>query len=384
MRILSIDAATKALGVAVVEADKVLATAELNIGKTHSERLLPLLRQLLQTADIAPQTLDYLAVTVGPGSFTGLRIGISTAKALAYAWDKPLIPVLTLDALSLNVQGFDKIACPILDARKNEVYYGIYAEDGSRLEDLGAMAPELLVKHLADAYPNRQIVLLGDGADQYYPLFNQVLAENVELMPAQRRYFLADSAALWAAAHLEARCRRQRSRRFICACQRQRRAERRLKMPELKYQALRLTAENVDTYIDQMAVAEAEIFAEAWSKEEYLRDIKENPLACYVILAQGDQLLAYGNFWLIGDEGDINNIAVLPAYRGLGLGKVLMRELQSACKALGGGRMTLEVRVGNKRAIELYLALGYQIAGRRPHYYLDNGEDALIMWLEEL
>jgi tRNA threonylcarbamoyladenosine biosynthesis protein TsaB len=203
MRILSIDAATKAMGVAVVEDDLVLARAELNIGKTHSERLLPLLDGILNTADISPESLDQIAVTVGPGSFTGLRIGISTAKALAYAWDKPLNPVLTLDALAYNLKGFDKIACPVLDARKNEVYYAVYDETGSRVEEPQAMAPGLLAEHLAASYAGRRIVLLGDGAKSYYPLFIEKEGLDIELMPPLGRYFLAASAGLLAAAQPE-------------------------------------------------------------------------------------------------------------------------------------------------------------------------------------
>ena len=155
-------------------------------------------------------------------------------------------------------------------------------------------------------------------------------------------------------------------------------------MPALDYQVIRLTAENIAVYIDELAAAEAETFAEAWSREEYLRDICENRLACYVALVQGERLLAYGNFWLVGDEGDVNNIAVLSAYRGQGLGVVLMQELHKACKELGGTRMTLEVRAGNAAAIALYEELGYKSSGVRPRYYQDNGEDAVIMWLDEI
>ena len=105
MRLLVIDAATKGLGLSVAEDDKLLAAAALNVGKTHSQRLLPLLDDLLKKGNLELQDINLVAVTVGPGSFTGLRIGISTAKAIAYALGVKVVPVKTLDALAENCLG---------------------------------------------------------------------------------------------------------------------------------------------------------------------------------------------------------------------------------------------------------------------------------------
>jgi len=204
MRILAIDAATKTMGVAVAESDKLLASARLNIGKTHSERLLPLLSALLETSDIPAESIDAVAVTVGPGSFTGLRIGISSAKALASAWKKPLIPVITLDALAMSQADCGKIVCPILDARRNEVYYAVYDENGKQLTEPGAMAPKVLAEHLAATYPNREIVLLGDACEIYFDMFKETCGEGLRLAPPDRRFFLAEGAAFWALEHPEA------------------------------------------------------------------------------------------------------------------------------------------------------------------------------------
>lgn len=147
------------------------------------------------------------------------------------------------------------------------------------------------------------------------------------------------------------------------------------------YQIINLTAENYQHYIEEMAAIEASTFAEAWSQEAYINDICNNPNAHYTAVVNDGTLIAYANYWLIADEGNINNVAVNPKFRGFGYGKILMQSLIADCQQKGGTAMTLEVRASNSTAIALYEKLGFKSHGIRPHYYADNGEDALIMWL---
>lgn len=199
MRILAIDAATKVLSIAVIEDDNVLATSALNVGKTHSERLLPIIEQTLKLASIELKTMDAIAVTIGPGSFTGLRIGISTAKGLAKTLGVNLIPVTTLEALAYNGRYMDKLICPVLDARKDEVYTALYDEKGNVLMEETAMHPKLLAETIKEQYPNKKVVFLGDAADIFIDTFKEilnqeilnqeVLDENAILMPAGNRLF---------------------------------------------------------------------------------------------------------------------------------------------------------------------------------------------------
>lgn len=144
-----------------------------------------------------------------------------------------------------------------------------------------------------------------------------------------------------------------------------------------------LNRDNLEHYLDAMAAIEESTFgSEAWSKDAYAQDITENPHAFYTILTAEDTLLAYAGFWLIEKVGYINNVAVLESRRGHGLGKILMRALIADCRRRGGEKMTLEVRESNKRALRLYEKLGFSRAGVRPRYYTDNGEGAVILWLD--
>ncbi len=135
-------------------------------------------------------------------------------------------------------------------------------------------------------------------------------------------------------------------------------------------------------FLEEIDLIEKDSFKEPWSKEAYEKEIT-NPLATYRVITVNDEVVAYGGFWKIVDEGDINNIAVKKEFRGKGYGRMLMNALINEAKKQQIKAMTLEVRVSNINAISLYKKLGFTEAGIRKKYYPDF-EDALIMWLEEL
>ena len=128
---------------------------------------------------------------------------------------------------------------------------------------------------------------------------------------------------------------------------------------------------------------EVESFASPWSKESLALDL-ENPLSHYVVLEEDGDLLAYGAFMVLADEGHILNLAVAKDYRGQGHGKTLMEAMIQAAKDRGLRAMPLEVRPSTKPALGLYDLYGFEIKGRRKNYYGDNHEDAYILWKEDL
>lgn len=126
MRVLAIDTSSIVASVAIVEEEKLVAEFTINNKKTHSQTLLPMLEQMVKFADVSLESVDAIAISGGPGSFTGLRIGAATAKGLGLALNKPLIHVPTLKALAYNMVGTSEFICPIMDARRSQVYTGIY------------------------------------------------------------------------------------------------------------------------------------------------------------------------------------------------------------------------------------------------------------------
>lgn len=169
MYVLGIEAATPVAAVAVVDGERVIAERFINNGRTHSVNLLPMIKAVITDAGIQPEDMAGIAVSSGPGSFTGLRIGITTAKTLAHVWGLPVAPVSTLDALALPLTTYSGLVCPVLNARKHEVYSAIFAGDSGALTRLAApMAVDIpaLVHSLAP-WPKQPILFLGDGVATY-------------------------------------------------------------------------------------------------------------------------------------------------------------------------------------------------------------------------
>jgi tRNA threonylcarbamoyladenosine biosynthesis protein TsaB len=164
MKILALDTATLTASVAVFAGDAVVAAGDAH-ADTHSEKLLPLIDAILARAGLAPAALDAIACGAGPGSFTGLRIGLSTAKGLCFALGKPLVLVSSLAALAQGARGRDVLA--LLDAKKREVYAGVFAADGTPLGSERVLPPDALVDYVRAVAPGRRLVVIGDGAAVY-------------------------------------------------------------------------------------------------------------------------------------------------------------------------------------------------------------------------
>jgi len=189
MKILALDSSGLVASVAVVEEDNLLAEYTVNYKKTHSQTLLPMLNEIAGMIELDLASIDAIAVAAGPGSFTGLRIGSATAKGLGQALDKPLISVPTVDAMAYNLYGTDKLVCPIMDARRSQVYTGIYKfigqEDGYQLVPLkGQMA--VSVKELTEMLDEigEEVIFLGDGVPVYRNIIDQQMKTAHTYAPA--------------------------------------------------------------------------------------------------------------------------------------------------------------------------------------------------------
>ncbi|MCR5543567.1 MAG: tRNA (adenosine(37)-N6)-threonylcarbamoyltransferase complex dimerization subunit type 1 TsaB [Eubacterium sp.] len=184
MKILGIDSSGMVASVAIIQDDVIKAEYTMNHKKTHSETLLPMIDEIVKTSEIRLEELDAIAIAAGPGSFTGLRIGAATAKGLAMAIDKPIIPVKTCEGLAFNMWGADGLIVPMIDARRNQVYTGIYQVKGN-VEVLMDQTPmdihELVekVNEMAtfDGKPFSEVTFLGDG----FPIYEDVIWKEIKL-----------------------------------------------------------------------------------------------------------------------------------------------------------------------------------------------------------
>lgn len=176
MKILGLDSSGIVASVAIVEDDVLIAEYTVNYKKTHSQTLLPMLDEIAKMTELDLNSIDAIAVAAGPGSFTGLRIGSATAKGLGLALKKPLIAIPTVEGLAYNLYDISGLICPIMDARRKQVYTGIYRFTDHQLkvvEDQMAVPMETVIEKL-NQY-GEAVTFLGDGV----PVFHELIAEKM-------------------------------------------------------------------------------------------------------------------------------------------------------------------------------------------------------------
>lgn len=208
MKIAAIDSSGLVASVAIWADDTILAQYSVNYKKTHSQTLLPMLAEIVRMTELDIKTLDAIAVAKGPGSFTGLRIGSATVKGLGQALNKPIIEVPTLDAMAYQLYGVERILCPMLDARRSQVYTGLYSFERKAgktefciIKPQCAASVEEIVENINAI--GRPIIYLGDGVPVYEELLRERTRVDYEFAPANCNRQNAAALASLAARYYE-------------------------------------------------------------------------------------------------------------------------------------------------------------------------------------
>lgn len=195
MIVLGIDSSAKSASCALYQDGKLLGESFLNNGLTHSQTLLPMVENLLKVAGVEPKDIGLFAVNNGPGSFTGIRIGVALCKGMAFAHGTPCVGVSTLESLAHNLGPTEALICPVMDARCQQVYNALFQwEDGT----LRRLCPDraISIKELEEQLKEQQknVILVGDGAELCY---NNISKENdfVRMAPEQNRFARGSSVA---------------------------------------------------------------------------------------------------------------------------------------------------------------------------------------------
>ena len=186
MKLAAIESSSLVASVALLEDDVLVAEYTTCYQKTHSQTLLPMMEQIFAMTGAQPESLDCIAISSGPGSFTGLRIGSATAKGLGLALDIPLVEVPTLDAMAYQLYGNRDLICPMMDARRGQVYTGVYTftEDGSFVcvKEARAVAAEEILQLLQEK--GQKVIFLGDGVPVHKELIEKSLTIPFSFAPA--------------------------------------------------------------------------------------------------------------------------------------------------------------------------------------------------------
>ncbi len=199
MKILALDSSGLVASVAIAEDDVLLAEYTVDYKKTHSQTLLPMLSEAAHMIELDLNTVDAIAVAGGPGSFTGLRIGSATAKGLGLALDKPLVHVPTVDALAFNLYGCSDYICPMMDARRSQVYTGIYRFEGGDFHVIAQQRPVAVAEISEELNAlGGPVVFLGDGVPVYRGELERLMKVPYHFAPAHVNRQRASAVAVLA------------------------------------------------------------------------------------------------------------------------------------------------------------------------------------------
>ena len=386
MRVLAIDSSGLTATVAVVEDTQTIAEYTVNYKKTHSQTLLPMIDEMAKMIELDLTTIDAIAVAGGPGSFTGLRIGSATAKGLGLALGKPLIHVPTVEGLAYNVYGCTDLICPMMDARRKQVYTGIYTfafdaeNDGMGSEpsfqivkEQRAIPVEELIQEL-NAY-NRRVVFLGDGV----PVYEEMLAQGLQVpysfapsyMNRQRASVVgALGIKYYQQGNYETAAEHKPD--YLRASQAERERAEREKNAKTEVRKMEIE--------DGAAVAEMEhqCFTDAWSEKSILETLNQSNAVCLVAEKAGKRA-GYVLAYTAADEVEIARIAVVEEVRRQGVAAAMFDALKKQTNDLGCTKVLLDVRKSNEAARRFYEKSGFSEDGVRPKFYSDPEEDAVLM-----
>ena len=388
MRVLAIDSSGLTATVAVVEDTQTVAEYTINYKKTHSQTLLPMIDEVVKMTELELNTIDAIAVAGGPGSFTGLRIGSATAKGLGLALNKPLIHVPTVDGLAYNVFGCEDIICPIMDARRNQVYTGIYTfskkageKEGTNLVEpvfqVIKMQMAVSIEELAERLNRyrRPVVFLGDGV----PVYENVLAEKLTVpysfAPAymnRQRAAVVGTLAIQYYKSGKFETAEEHRPDYLRVSQAERERAQREKEAEIIVRELKVE--------DSAAVAEMEqqIFLDPWSEKSVLETVQQKQSVCFAAEKAG-HLLGYLLAYHAADEAEIARIAVQKEARRQGAAGKLMQALEHYCEEHKMEKLLLDVRESNEAARSFYTKNGFVEDGIRQGFYVNPSEDAVLM-----
>ena len=393
MKVLAFDTSGLVCTVAVTEDDRLLSEFSIQHKITHSELLLPMMEEIKDRISLDLNTIDAVVVAAGPGSFTGLRIGAATAKGLCLALNKPLVAVPTLDALAYNMYGNENVICPMMDARRSQVYTGIYTfipekEDEKHKEinyKMKTLMPQsaLSIDDIADRLNSigKTVILLGDGIPVYRDKLDALLKVDYIVAPAHaNRQRAAALASLGALKLREGKIADTDSFApdYLRASQAEREAAEK-KARQKQAAAVKIRELGAEDITDAAELEKVSLGHEAWNEKQLLESSLRDDTV-YLVAEKGGRIVGLCGVQNISGEGEITNVSVSPDCRCMGIGSRMLERLLGRGQEIGCEEFTLEVRESNASARKLYEKFGFANEGVRPGFYDEPGEDAVIYW----
>lgn len=373
MKILSIDTASNICGVSILEDTHLICKLDRDTGRTHSENLMPMIKQAFEQSNLNLKDMDLLVCDKGPGSFTGIRIGVATVKAFQDSLGIPCIGVSSLEALAYSVKKEGLIAS-ILDCKNSNCYFGLYERKNGIMTELIEPHAETIESALAiiktyciDTFGDASITFVGDGSEVFQELINHEF-DNCTLANSENNLLNSYYLGLAGFENFQENKIEDVLPLYLKKPQAQRHLEEKLNDIAI----VPMTLEDVKQIAD-ILVSDFDAF---WN-DNILRDELNAKNSNYLVAKLNKQIVGFAGIKSMVNEADIMNIVVKKDFRNQGIGSLLLEKLISLAKELGLVSITLEVMEENYPAIHLYKNFGFKQTGFRKNYY--QNKNGLIM-----
>lgn len=384
MKILAIDTSSSRCSVCIFEDNHVIINLNNDDEKTHSVKLMPMVDQAFKETGLSLDDISLLACCIGPGSFTGVRIGISTVKAFADVKNIPVVEITSLESLaynviydnsSVNTIGEKKtLICSLIDAKNNNVYCGLYYYDEKmNLIEIFAEDINVTIEKIKNTFVKNNfsdIIFVGDGAETYKnTIEDNFKSKNICICDGESNFQCGPSLAK-AGLQKYNEGNYGDSNSIFPVYLRKSQAERAL---EEKIKILPMTEADIEEISPNFQTE----FDEFWNINNLKNDF-QNPNSTYFVAKLDNEIVGFAGFLNICDEANIMNIVTKINKRHLGIGSKLLSQLIASAHEQNCKSITLEVNEHNAPAIHLYEKFNFKRIGLRKKYY-NNKDNAIIM-----
>ena len=375
MKILAIDTSSKICSVTIFEDVTTIIELQNDDEKTHSVKLIPMIDKAFKETNLSLDNIDLLACSLGPGSFTGVRIGIATIKAFADVKNIPVVGISSLEILAYNVKELalssNYLVCSMIDAKNENIYCGLYNFSRNSCNQLSIFAENIFdsiekIKKVVSEYNYKGIIFIGDASLLYKDLLVSAFTNLIFVEDNLQKGSSVAIAGYFKYLKKEYGDSSSLSPIYLKKSQAERTLEEKIKVCEMTQADIDSIKPNFSTKFDEF-----------WNVNTLQNDFN-NPHSVYFIAKLDDEIVGFAGLLKICDEANIMNIVTKINKRNLGVGSKLLSKLVNSAKELYCTSITLEVNEHNSSAIHLYEKFGFKRIGLRKKYY-NNTDNAIIM-----
>lgn len=373
MKILAIDTSSKICSVTIFEDLKTIIELQNDDEKTHSVKLMPMIDTAFKETNLSLDDIDLLACSLGPGSFTGVRIGIATVKAFADVKNIPIVGISSLEILAYNVRELalssNALVCSMIDAKNENIYCGLYEFSKNSCNQISIFAEnisESIKKIKTNASNYKNIIFVGDATLIYKDLLISSFSNPTFVEDNSQKGSSVAISGYFKYLKNEYGNSSTLSPIYLKKSQAERTLEEKIKILKMEQSDIDLITPNFSTEFDEF-----------WNINTLQNDFN-NTNSTYFIAKLDDEIVGFAGLLKICDEANIMNIVTKINKRNLGIGSKLLAKLIETAKEQNCTSITLEVNEHNSSAIHLYEKFNFKRIGLRKKYY-NNTDDAILM-----